>query len=56
VIQSLFPAIHGVEPSPTEIAEYVQRLKELKEAGAQIALVQIYSATLRPIPPADICR
>lgn len=43
VIQSLFPAIDGEEPADAEIAEYSQRLKELKEAGAQIPLVQIYS-------------
>jgi len=49
VIQSLFPAINGVEPPPEEIEQYVQRLKELKAAGAQISLVQIYSAT-RPTP------
>jgi wyosine [tRNA(Phe)-imidazoG37] synthetase (radical SAM superfamily) len=48
VIQSLFPAIDGDEPSAAEITEYAQRLKELKEAGAQIPLVQIYSAT-RPV-------
>ncbi len=49
VIQSLFPAINGVEPPPAEIEQYVQRLNELKMAGAQIALAQIYSAT-RPTP------
>jgi wyosine [tRNA(Phe)-imidazoG37] synthetase (radical SAM superfamily) len=44
IIQSLFPAIHGEEPPAEEIREYVQRLKELKADGAQISLVQIYSA------------
>ena len=44
VIQSLFPAIHGEEPPTEEIQEYAQRLKELKAGGAQISLVQIYSA------------
>jgi wyosine [tRNA(Phe)-imidazoG37] synthetase (radical SAM superfamily) len=44
VIQSLFPAIHGEEPPLQEIQEYAQRLKELKAGGAQISLVQIYSA------------
>lgn len=44
VIQSLFPAIHGEEPPFEEIREYAQRLKELKAGGAQISLVQIYSA------------
>jgi wyosine [tRNA(Phe)-imidazoG37] synthetase (radical SAM superfamily) len=44
VIQSLFPAIHGEEPPFEEIQEYAMRLKELKAGGAQISLVQIYSA------------
>jgi len=44
VIQSLFPEIHGEEPPIEEIQEYAQRLKELKAGGAQISLVQIYSA------------
>jgi wyosine [tRNA(Phe)-imidazoG37] synthetase (radical SAM superfamily) len=45
VIQSLFPAIHGEEPPLEEIEQYAQRLVELKNAGANISLVQIYSAT-----------
>jgi wyosine [tRNA(Phe)-imidazoG37] synthetase (radical SAM superfamily) len=48
VIQSLFPAIDGEDPPASEIAEYAQRLKELKVVGAEISLVQIYSAT-RPM-------
>ena len=44
IIQSLFPALHGEEPSFEEIREYSLRLKELKAGGAQISLVQIYSA------------
>lgn len=44
VIQSLFPQIGGQEPLPEEIEQYAQRLLELKTAGANIALVQIYSA------------
>lgn len=48
VIQSLFSSIDGFAPSQHEISEYAQRLRELKEAGANIPLVQIYSAT-RPI-------
>jgi len=44
VIQSLFPAIYGDEPPFEEIREYALRLKELKDSGAQISLVQIYSA------------
>ncbi|HEU5397167.1 MAG TPA: radical SAM protein [Verrucomicrobiae bacterium] len=48
IVQSLFPAVNGEEPSAQEIKEYALRLKELKAAGAQIPLVQIYSAT-RPM-------
>ena len=44
VIQSLFPLIAGIGPSDDDVEEYVQRLLELKDAGAQISLVQIYSA------------
>ena len=49
VIQSLFPAINGEEPPLEEIEQYALRLKALKDGGAQIPLVQIYSAT-RPSP------
>src|SRR5690606_30565020 len=45
VIQSLFPALDGVEPPAEEVDQYADRLRELKNAGAQISLVQIYSAT-----------
>jgi wyosine [tRNA(Phe)-imidazoG37] synthetase (radical SAM superfamily) len=48
VIQSLFPAIDGAPPPAREITQYARRLRELKEAGAEIPLVQIYSAT-RPM-------
>jgi wyosine [tRNA(Phe)-imidazoG37] synthetase (radical SAM superfamily) len=44
-VQSLFPLLNGKEPSAEEIEEYALRLRDLKEAGAQIPLVQIYSAT-----------
>jgi wyosine [tRNA(Phe)-imidazoG37] synthetase (radical SAM superfamily) len=52
VIQSLFPVINGEEPPASEVEAYVQRLCELKDAGAQIPLVQIYSAT-RPTPHSE---
>jgi wyosine [tRNA(Phe)-imidazoG37] synthetase (radical SAM superfamily) len=52
IIQSLFPAINGEEPPSLEIYEYAHRLKELKAAGADIPLVQIYSAT-RPMSHAE---
>jgi wyosine [tRNA(Phe)-imidazoG37] synthetase (radical SAM superfamily) len=47
VIQSLFPKFCGQEPDEAEIEAYVARLRELRDAGAQITLVQVYSA-LRP--------
>jgi len=49
IIQSLFPSINGEEPPAKEIDQFALRLKELREGGAQIPLVQIYSAT-RPTP------
>jgi wyosine [tRNA(Phe)-imidazoG37] synthetase (radical SAM superfamily) len=52
VIQSLFPAINGEEPSAEDIQQYAHRLKELKSDGAQISLVQIYSAN-RPMSHAE---
>jgi wyosine [tRNA(Phe)-imidazoG37] synthetase (radical SAM superfamily) len=45
VIQSLFPAINNEEPPLEEIEQYSRRLLELKNGGADISLVQIYSAT-----------
>ena len=47
VIQSLFPEFKGERPNEAEIYQYANRLKELKAQGAQIQLVQIYSA-MRP--------
>jgi wyosine [tRNA(Phe)-imidazoG37] synthetase (radical SAM superfamily) len=52
IIQSLFPAINGEEPPLEEIEQYARRLKELKADGAQISLVQIYSAA-RPMSHAE---
>ncbi len=54
VVQSLFPLLHEHEPTAEEIDDYVQRLAELKKAGAAISLVQIYSAQ-RPTALPD-CR
>lgn len=45
IIQSLFPQLDGQEPPDQEINAYAERLQQLKAAGAQIPLVQIYSAT-----------
>ena len=52
IIQSLFTTANRCGPSAEEIAEYAQRLKELKDGGARIPLVQIYSAT-RPSPHSE---
>lgn len=54
VIQSLFVEVDGVLPERSELMEYGRRLLELKQAGAQISVVQIYSAT-RP-PHSKLCR
>lgn len=48
IIQSLFPLLDGEEPPAEEIESFIQRLNELKDGGAWISLVQIYSAT-RPM-------
>jgi wyosine [tRNA(Phe)-imidazoG37] synthetase (radical SAM superfamily) len=48
VIQSLFPMIAEQEPPEEEIDQYIHRLVELKNGGAVISQVQIYSAT-RPV-------
>ena len=52
IIQSLFPLLNGEDPPVEAIEQYLQRLGELREAGAQIPLVQIYSAT-RPTPHSE---
>jgi wyosine [tRNA(Phe)-imidazoG37] synthetase (radical SAM superfamily) len=52
VIQSLFPAIGGGPPPASEIDAFAGRLHELKQAGALIRLVQIYSATRSTANPA----
>ena len=48
IIQSLFTAIDGEEPSLGEITAYAERLARLQADGAKISLVQVYSAT-RPV-------
>jgi wyosine [tRNA(Phe)-imidazoG37] synthetase (radical SAM superfamily) len=47
VVQSLFPAIDGEEPSLEEIERFAQRLNSLRASGAQISHVQVCSATPR---------
>jgi hypothetical protein len=48
----MVPEINGENPFRSQITEYATRLRELKEAGAQISLVQIYSAN-RPTPHSE---
>lgn len=45
VIQSMFVENEGSGPDRAELTEFGKRLNELKAGGAQIPLVQIYSAT-----------
>jgi len=45
IMQRPFPARHVPAPGAEEMVACAQRLQELTKAGAQIALVQIYSAT-----------
>ncbi|MGA2557640.1 MAG: hypothetical protein ABSG04_15335 [Verrucomicrobiota bacterium] len=52
VIQSLFPRLGEWEAPTEDIDEYIHRLIELKDGGAVISLVQIYSAT-RPAAHPD---
>jgi len=54
VIQSLFPMLNDEPPSTDEIESFAQRLNTLKQGGAKIALVQIYSAT-RPHKHPECC-
>ena len=41
VIQSLFPALLGTGPTPSEIEAYVERLRDLRQAGAQIGRAHV---------------
>lgn len=49
VIQSLFPRIAGRGVSSLEQEAYVQRLISLRQAGAKIDFVQVYSAHRPPV-------
>jgi wyosine [tRNA(Phe)-imidazoG37] synthetase (radical SAM superfamily) len=51
VIQSLFPAHPDARLTRLEIERYARRLLDLKNAGARIALVQVYSAHRPPHRP-----
>lgn len=45
VIQSMFVELDGALPERSELFELARRLNELKDGGAKISLIQIYSAT-----------
>lgn len=47
IIQSMFPRFSDEEPSAEETEQFIKRLQDLRDGGARIALVQIYSA-MRP--------
>ena len=53
-IQTLFPLLEGQEPTLEQLDAYAAQLRSLKAEGAQIRLVQIYSAT-RPTSRSE-CR
>ncbi len=44
IIQSLFAQVNGLPPATGEIEMFARRLLRMKQAGADIPLVQIYSA------------
>jgi len=48
VIQSLFMRIAGEAPPAEELAAFCDRLNEIKSAGGQIRLVQVYTVARRP--------
>ncbi len=54
VIQSLFPMLNGAEPTAADVGAYAAQLVKLRDGGARIAQVQIYSAT-RPTARSE-CR
>jgi wyosine [tRNA(Phe)-imidazoG37] synthetase (radical SAM superfamily) len=50
VIQSLFMRLQGEGPSPHEIEAFCERLREIRQAGGQLKLIQIYTVAR---PPAE---
>jgi len=48
VIQSCFMRLNGIGPSDAEISAYISRLNELKQGGAKIARVQVYTVARNP--------
>ncbi|HEX5472699.1 MAG TPA: radical SAM protein [Lacipirellulaceae bacterium] len=48
VIQSLFMRVAGEPPAAAELEAFCNRLNEIKAAGGQLKLVQIYTVARRP--------
>jgi wyosine [tRNA(Phe)-imidazoG37] synthetase (radical SAM superfamily) len=48
VIQSLFMQVHGVAPTTEEITAYVERLREIGQAGGLLNRVQVYTVARQP--------
>jgi hypothetical protein len=53
IVQSLFCQVGNQVPSIADIDDFAIQLRDLKEKGAQIPLVQIYSAS-RPTPHSNV--
>jgi len=47
-IQSLFCSVNEMEPRDSEIGDYIQRLLEIRDRGAAISEVQVYSIVRPP--------
>jgi wyosine [tRNA(Phe)-imidazoG37] synthetase (radical SAM superfamily) len=47
VIQTLMMRVHGAPPPETELDAYVDRLREIVDAGGTIKLVQLYTVARR---------
>jgi wyosine [tRNA(Phe)-imidazoG37] synthetase (radical SAM superfamily) len=51
VVQSLFPAIDGAGPDDTEVAAWVERLREIAAEGGRIEHVQVFTVARTPSDP-----
>jgi wyosine [tRNA(Phe)-imidazoG37] synthetase (radical SAM superfamily) len=51
VIQALFLKMHGEPPAAEELSAFCDRLDEIKQAGGQIKLVQVYTVAREPAEP-----
>ena len=48
VIQALFMRVAGAAPPDSELAEWIRRLEEIRAAGGQLSLIQVYTVARRP--------